>query len=133
MKKPVLLLSAFLAAGCTPTAVNAEGTAGWTDAQAAAFAAFFESPLKSISTITPNYKAFTVDNFVATEEVSTTARSSRLAAGGEEVIRNDIDASDGNVKIVTLNISNEVVKTSVVDDSKNPVAFKGNYDSGYLP
>ena len=134
MKKPVLLLTALLAAGCTPSAVNAaDEAATWTDAQAATFASFFESPLKSVSTITPNYSAFTVATFTATEEISATARSSRLLAGTEEVLRNDISANDGNVKILSLNISNEVVETAVVDDSRNPVPFKGNYDSGYLP
>lgn len=134
MRKPVLLLTALLAAGCTPSAVNAaDETANWTDAQAATFASFFESPLKSVSTITPNYSAFTVETFTATEEISATARSSRLLAGTEEVLRNDISANDGNVKILSLNIANEVVETVVVDDSRNPVPFKGNYDSGYLP
>ena len=133
MKKPVLLLTALLAASCNPAMVNAEGAASWTDEQAQEFASFFESPLKSVSTITPNYSAFTVETFTATEEISSTARSSILSAGDQQVLRNDISAPDGNVKILSLNISNEVVETAVVDDSRNPVPFRGNYDSGYLP
>lgn len=135
MKKPLLLLGALLATACAdPTAAQAaDGTATWTDDQAEAFASFFDSPLRSVSTITPNYSAFTIDSFTAIEEVSDVARSSRLSAAGETLISNDIDAADGNVTILSLSISNEVIETAVIDDSYNPVPFAGQYDSGYLP
>ena len=135
MKKPLLLLGALLATACAdPTAAQAaDGTATWTDDQAEAFASFFDSPLRSVSTITPNYSAFTIDSFTAIEEVSDVARSSRLSAAGETLISNDIDAKDGNVTLLSLSISNEVIETAVIDDSYNPVPFAGQYDSGYLP
>ena len=127
------LLAALPLASCAFTSVNAEGGATLTQEQAQTMASFFASPLRSTATITPTYELLTVPSVTAVEEVSATARHSRLLVGDEVLLANDF-ASDpsGNALLQSINISNEVESSALVDDDSNAIPFS-YYVSGYAP
>ena len=119
--------------GCSATGATAEEV-GLTDAQISSIASFFAAPIKSVATITPRYAAFGGATFTATDEVSSTARHSDLCLTGTKMplLQSDVTSSpEGYVMLNTLGLDNVVDSTEITDDSNLPVAFAGNYDSGY--
>lgn len=135
MKKinSAIALCGLALCGCSATGAQAEEV-GLSDAQIASIASFFAAPIKSVATITPRYAAFGGATFTATDEVSSTARHSDLCLTGTKMplLQSDVTASsDGYVMLNTLGLNNVVESTEVTDDSNLPVAFAGNYDSGY--
>lgn len=135
MKKinSAIALCGLALCGCSATGATAEEV-GLTDAQISSIASFFAAPIKSVATITPRYAAFGGATFTATDEVSSTARHSDLCLTGTRMplLQSDVTASsDGYVMLNTLGLDNVVESTEVTDDSNLPIAFAGNYDSGY--
>lgn len=127
------LLAALPLASCAFTSVNAEGGASLTAEQAKTMVDFFASPLRSTATITPTYELLTVPSVTAIEEVSDSARHSRLLVGDEVLLANDF-ASDpsGNALLQSINISNEVESSALLDGDSNAIPFS-TYGSGYAP
>lgn len=135
MKKinSAIALCGLALCGCSATGATAEEV-GLSDAQINSIASFFAAPIKSVATITPRYAAFGNATFTATDEVSSTARHSDLCLTGTRMplLQSDVTASsDGYVMLNTLGLDNVVESTEVTDDSNLPIAFAGNYDSGY--
>lgn len=127
------LLAALPLASCAFTSVNAEGGASLNAEQAQTMADFFASPLRSTATITPTYKLLTVPSLTAVEEVSGSARHSRLLTQGEVLLANDfVSDASGNALLQSINISNEVESSALLDDDSNPIPF-ADYGSGYAP
>lgn len=135
MKKinSAIALCGLALCGCSATGATAEEV-GLSDAQISSIASFFAAPIKSVATITPRYAAFGGATFTATDEVSSTARHSDLCLTGTRMplLQSDVTASsEGYVMLNTLGLDNVVDSTEVTDDSNLPIAFAGNYDSGY--